>query len=200
MKSSPRPAEPAVQASYMKNLFATLASLGKLAEVEEADPDLIQEIEAAPRLSWLPVSLNVRTVEAMAARFGEQRGIELLAECVYRQFDTPLWKSFVGGAMRLLGTEPSLLGRFLPEALQLVFRDCGRWAVDNTDDTELTVSVRGLPAALAAHGPWLRSLATGMTPLFTLCGCAGTACLAEVDAATGSARYVLSWKAAPADG
>ena len=198
MKSSPRAhATPAVQASYMKNLFATLATLGQLAEVEEADPELIQEIEAAPRLSWLPVSLNVRTVEAMATRFGEQRGIELLAECVYRQFDTPLWKSFVGGAMRLLGTEPGLLGRFLPEALQLVFRGCGQWTVENTDETELTVRVRELPAELVVHGPWLRSLATGMTPLFTLCGCDGSARLTEVDETARSARYVLTWKAAP---
>ncbi len=197
MKSSPRPAEPAVQASYMKNLFATLATLGRLAEVEEADPDLVLEVDAAARLSWIPVALNVRTVEAMAACFGEQRGIELLAECVYRQFDTPLWKSFVGGAMRLLGTDPGLLGRFLPEALQLVFRDCGRWSVENTAETELTVSVRELPAELVAHGPWLRSLATGMTPLFTLCGCDGSAHLAEVDEAARSARYVLAWKDAP---
>jgi hypothetical protein len=197
VKSSPRAAEPAVQASYMKNLFATLATLGWLGEVEEADPDLVLEVDAAARLSWLPVALNVRTVEAMAARFGEQRGIELLAECVYRQFDTPLWKSFVGGAMRLLGTDPGLLGRFLPEALQLVFRDCGRWSVENTAETELTVSVRDLPAALVAHGAWLRSLATGMTPLFMLCGCDGSARLAEVDEAARSARYVLVWKDAP---
>ena len=197
MKSSPRPAEPAVQGSYMKNLFATLATLGRLGPVEAADPDLVQEVDAASRLSWLPVSLNVRTVDAMAACFGEQRGIELLADCVYRQFDTPLWKSFVGGAMRLLGTDPGLLGRFLPEAIQLVFRDCGRWSVDNTGETELTVSVRDLPATLVTHGPWLRSLATGMTPLFTLCGCAGAARLSEVDEAARSARYVLVWKDAP---
>jgi hypothetical protein len=197
VKSSPRAdTAPAVQASYMKNLFATLAKLDQLAAVEAADPDLVQEVDAASRLSWLPVSLNVRTVEAMAARFGEQRGIELLAECVYRQFDTPLWKSFVGGAMRLLGTDPGLLGRFLPEAIQLVFRGCGQWSVESTGETELTVHARELPASLVAHGPWLRSLATGMTPLFTLCSCGGSARLAEADEAARSARYVLTWKPA----
>ena len=185
---------PSVQASYMKNLFTALAALGRLEAVEQADPDLLLEVDAAARVSWLPVDLNVRMVEAVAAKFGEQRGIELLAECVYRQFDTPLWKSFVGGAMRLLGTDPGLLGRFLPEALQLVFKSCGRWSVDNTGDTELTVSVRELPAALARHRLWLRSLATGMTPLFTLCGCDGTSRLADVNEADGTARYVLAWK------
>ena len=42
-------------------------------------------------------------------------------------------------------------------------------------------TVDELPPPLAGHGPWLRSLATGMTPLFTLCGRDGSARLAEVD-------------------
>jgi hypothetical protein len=186
--------EPAVQASYMKNLMAALAALGRLGPVEAADPELVAEVEASARLSWLPVALNVRTVEAVAACFGEQRGIELLAECVYRQFDTPLWKKFVGGAMRLLGTEPGLLGRFLPGAIGLVFRDCGRWRIENTDECELTLEVEELPAALASHRLWLRSLATGLTPLFTLCGCDGTSELALADERAGRARYRLRWK------
>lgn len=188
--------EPAVQASYMKNLMSALAGVGKLGPVEAADPELVAELDGTPRLSWLPVAWNVRAVEAVAACYGEQRGIELLAECVYRQFDTPLWKKFVGGAMKLLGTEPSLLGRFLPEAIGLVFRDCGRWRVENTDDCELTLDVERLPAPLAAHRLWLRSIAVGLTPLFTLCGCDGSSELIEVDEHAGRARYRLRWKAA----
>jgi hypothetical protein len=186
--------EPAVQASYMKNLMAALAGLGKLGPVEAADPELVAEIEASARLSWLPIALNVRAVEAVVACFGEQRGVALLAECVYRQFDTPLWKKFVGGAMKLLGTEPGLLGRFLPEAIGLVFRDCGRWRIENTDECELALEVEGLPPALAAHALWLRSVATGLTPLFMLCGCDGTSELAEVDERARRARYRLRWK------
>lgn len=186
--------EPAVQASYMKNLMAALAGLGKLGAVEAADPELVAEIEESARLSWLPIALNVRTVEAVAACFGEERGVALLAECVYRQFDTPLWKKFVSGAMKLLGTAPGLLGRFLPEAIGLVFRDCGRWRIENTDECELTLEVEGLPPALATHALWLRSVATGLTPLFTLCGCDGTSELAEFDAHARRARYRLRWK------
>jgi hypothetical protein len=187
--------EPAVQASYMKNLLAALAALGRLGPVEAADPELVGEVEASARLTWLPVALNVRTVEAVTACFGEQRGLDLLAECVYRQFDTPLWKKFVGGAMKLLGTDPGLLGRFLPEALGLVFRECGRWRIENTDECELTLDVEGLPAPLAAHRLWLRSLATGMTPLFVLCGRDGVSELVEVDPHARRARYRLRWKA-----
>jgi hypothetical protein len=186
---------PAVQASYMKNLFAALDALGHLAALGSADAALLREVAAAPRLSWLPVAVNVRTVEAMAARFGEQRGSALLAECVYRQFDTALWKHFIRNATRLLGTEPGSLGRWLPEAFSLVFRGCGRFSVDLTGELELTVRVDDLPAMLAAHRLWLDSLAIGMTPLFTVCGRHGDASLVEVSQAERRARYVLRWKA-----
>jgi hypothetical protein len=185
---------PAVQASYMKNLFVALEAMGRLAEVEAADPVLVREVAAARRLAWLPVALNVRTVEAVAASLGEERGIALLAECVYHQFDTPLWRGFVGGALRLLGTDPGALGRWLPEAFALIFRDCGRFSVERSGDCELTLFVRDLPQPLAAHGLWLRSLAGGMTPLFTLCDVGGSSVLAEVNVPAGWARYVLSWK------
>ena len=190
-------ARPAVQASYMKNLFELLAAQGRLAAVEQAAPELVREVAAASRASWLPVELNVRMVEVMAEHFGEERGIELLADCVYQQFGTPLWKGFIGGAIRLLGTDPGSLGRWIPEAMKLVFRDCGRFSAEPSADDELTVRVDELPPPLTGHGPWLRSLATGMTPLFTLCGRDGSARLAEVDETGRSARYVLHWKPAP---
>lgn len=184
----------------MKNLFATLRELGRLDALEAEDPALLREVAAASRLAWLPVALNVRTVEALAARLGDEPGIALLADCVYRQFETPLWKGFIGGALRLLGSEPGSLGRFLPDAFGLVFRHCGRFSVELDGARQLTLRVEELPAALAAHRLWLRSLATGMTPLFTLCGCDGNSRLVVVDEAARRASYRLRWKAEPEDG
>ncbi len=186
---------PAVQASYMKNLFAALDAKGKLAPITATQPELVRAVAAALRVSWLPVALNVQTVEAVATAFGEERGLALLASCVYAQFDTPLWKGFIGGAVRLLGTEPGSLGRWIPEAMGLVFRGCGRWSTERTGETELSVRVQELPAALVAHRLWLGSLAIGMTPLFTLCGQDGSARLAEVSEAERRALYLLRWKA-----
>jgi hypothetical protein len=190
-------AAPAVQASYMKNLFAALEAQGRLAPLVSAAPELLRAVESAPRVSWLPIARNVEMVEAAARAFGEERGLALLADCVYRQLDTPLWKGFIGGAVRLLGTEPGSLGRWIPEAMGLVFRGCGRWRAEPSTGPELTVSVVGLPPALAAHPLWLRSLAVGIgAPLFTLCGVSGSSALAERDERAGSARFRIQWKAA----
>jgi hypothetical protein len=177
----------------MKNLFAALERHGHLVALGREAPELVREVEAARRMSWLPIALNVRLVEAAAAGFGEERGLEILAAGVYAQFDTALWKGFIGSAVRLLGTEPGSLGRFLPQAFSLVFRDCGHWSVERCAEGELRLAVRELPAPLAAHRLWLRSLAIGMTPLFTLCGRDGSSALAEVDS-RGSAHYLLRWK------
>lgn len=187
-------AGPAVQASYMKNLFAALDEGGRLGRLVEADPELIAEVEAAPRTAWLPIALNVRVVEAMARAFGAERGITILAECVYAQFDTPLWRNFVAGGIRLLGRDPGSLGRWIPQALKLVFRDCGVWSAERSAPSELTVTAQELPPELASHELWIRSLAVGFTPLLTLCGASGTSELATLDADAGSATFVVRWK------
>jgi len=187
-------AEPAVQASYMKNLFAALEAKGQLAPLSAADPELVRVVAAAWRMSWLPIARNVKTVEVMVGVLGEERGLQLLADCVHAQFGTPLWKGFIGGALRLLGTDPGSLGRWIPEAMGLVFRGCGRFSAERGAEADLGVSIHGLPAALAAHRLWLRSLAVGMTPLFTICQVSGSSRLVEVDEPERRARYQLRWK------
>ncbi|MGH7286573.1 MAG: hypothetical protein ACREI8_00955 [Myxococcota bacterium] len=105
---------PAVQASYMKNVFAALEKQGRLPALASEAPQLVRAVEAASRMTWLEVELNVRMVEAMAARFGAEPGLQILAGCVHAQFETPLWKGFIGAALRLLGTDPGSLGRWIP--------------------------------------------------------------------------------------
>jgi hypothetical protein len=56
------------------------------------------------------------------------------------------------------------------------------------------VEVRELPEPLAAHRLWLRSLAIGMLPLFTLCGTDGESELVQRDARGRRASYRLRWK------
>jgi hypothetical protein len=178
----------------MKNVFAALEKQGRLAPLVRQAPELAREVAAASRMSWLPIAWNVRLVEAAAACFGAERGLEILSGCVFAQFETPLWKGFIGSAVRLLGTEPRSLGRWIPQAFSLVFRDCGRWSVEADAERELRVSVHELPEPLVAHELWLRSLAIGMLPLFTLCGTDGTSELVERDARARRASYRLRWK------
>ena len=191
------PGQPAVRAAYMKELFLALDARRGLAAMRRRDEALVEEVAAASRLAWLPVALNVRAVEAVCAELGEERGLERLAECVYAQFETPLWRSFISPAVRLLGRDPGVLGRWLPRALQIVFRDCGSWRAERTGEGELTLVARDLPPELARHRLWVRSLGIGMRPLFLVCGTDGRSELANLDAEAGRATYVLTWKPGP---
>jgi hypothetical protein len=178
----------------MKNLFAALGERGRLDAIARSAPELVRAVEEAPRITWLPVSLNVRTVEVVSSQLGEGAGLELLADCVYAQFETPLWRDFIGGAVRLLGRDPGSLGRWIPHAMRLVFRDCGVWAAERTGEGCLRVAVHSLPETLAGHRLWLRSLGVGMRPLFPLCETDGTADLAELDSGARRAAYEVAWK------
>jgi hypothetical protein len=188
--------DPAVQASYMKNLLSGLERRELAAGLAGAAPEVGEQVAAAGRLTWLPVDLNVRAVGWLCETLGEDRALHLLADCVHEQFDTPLWKNFVTGAVRLLGKDPGDLGRWIPKAFSLVFRDCGAWNVLQSGECELTLVLSDIPASLVGERRWLRSLGVGMQPLFTVCGETGTSDLAAIDPATRVARYELSWKPA----
>lgn len=182
----------------MKNLFAALESRGLLAALAERDPGLPGEVEATPRLAWIPLELNLRMVRAAVAAFGEPRAYDVLTDAVFAQFDAPLWRSFVSGAVRLLGRDPGSLGRWIPHAFQLVFRDIGHWSVDRegAEEGRLVVTLDELPGALAGERAWLRSLGVGMELLFRLCETDGTGDLQEVLPAERRAVFAVEWKPA----
>lgn len=187
---------PAVQAGYMKNLLAELRARGHGGLLPTRASALVDEIEAASRAAWLPIESNVGAVEAICAELGEERGLELLTECLYAQFETPLWKGFIGPAVRLVGRDPVSFGRWIPRAIQLVFRECGDWAVERTDDAELTIRVTRLPSRLSSQRLWLRSMGVGMRPVLILCGVTGDSDLVDVDSDAGCASIRLHWEAA----
>lgn len=144
--------DPRVQAGYMKDIAAALGRLGGGGErVRAADPELIREIEDAPRSAWLPVSMNVRWVAAVETAHGWPHALEFLAARVKEQFGNPLFRSFVEGGVRVLGLEPGSLVRLLPRGLSIVFRDCGEWSAVRTSDTSSELRAAHLPKELAAE-------------------------------------------------
>ncbi len=185
--------DPAVQSSYMKNLFVGFEARGLRDGLLARDPELVEEVTLAGRLSWLPIALNLRTVDALCDMLGETAGLDVLAECVYGQFETPLWKPLIGGGLHLLGREPERLARWLPRAFAVVFRGCGIWEVQRPGARELVVLQRQVPAMLISERRWLRSLASGMTALFRLCDTRGTVDLLAIDDETREAEFRLRW-------
>jgi len=188
---------PSVQAAYMKQFAARVHVLGAAGQrVVAADPGLFREIDASSRMSWLPVELNVRMIDALYGALGPRRAREFQSDQITSQFGTPLWRSFVEGGVRLLGLDPGDMVRWLPSALGLIFRDCGGWSIERGDGSSAVLCAWGLPPVLSAHPHWLDSVAGGIHALFILCKTSGETELAQVDAGQGAARIVIRWKPA----
>lgn len=179
----------------MKQFAARVQVLGAAGErVAAADPDLFRQIGAASRMSWLPVELNVRMIDALYGTLGPQRAREFQSDQITSQFGTPLWRSFVEGGVRLLGLEPGMMVRWLPAAIGLIFRDCGGWSVERGDESSAVLCAFDLPRLLATHPHWLDSVAGGIHAMFILCKTSGETEVAELDAARGTARIAVRWK------
>jgi len=187
--------QPAVQASYMQNVLQALERLGPDGQaVRDADPELVREIERAPRMWWMPIAWNLRLVEAANRALGRTRALALLASCIHAQLDTPLWRNFAQGAVRLFGLDPGALVRWLPRAFAIVFRGCGVWRAARSGDGQAVLEVSDLPPELAAHALWVESMGAGGRALLRLCNVRGEVRLAAHDAAAGSARFELRWE------
>ena len=192
---TPAMGEPSVQASYMKQFAAQVRTLGVVADdVIAADPELFQAIGAAGRMTWMPIEINLRMVDALYTVLGVERARRFQADQISRQFDTPLWRTFVEGGVRLLGLDPGALVRWLPRALALMFRDCGIWTVERDDETSAAMIGRHLPEVLVAHPHWLDSVAGGIHALFVLCNTSGETRVRECEPALGQARITIGWK------
>ena len=76
---------PAVQSSYMKNLFAVLARRGELPRLAEADPELVRAVDGAGRMHWLPVELNDNEIEPTVFLLPRERKIQHLEIIVLKR-------------------------------------------------------------------------------------------------------------------
>jgi hypothetical protein len=188
-------AEPKVRSVYMKQFASRVLLLGTRGEaVVAADPGLFEEIEAASRLSWLPAELNVRMIHALVEGLGAQGCHDFQGEQIAAQLSTPLWRGFVEGGIRTLGLDPASLARWLPNALGLIFKDCGRWSVEDLAENGAALDARELPVELIASPRWVESIAGGVHALFIMCQTSGETKVARFDRDAGSARIELRWK------
>jgi len=188
--------DPRVQCGYMKDVAEALSRLGAQgAAVRAADEALFRELEASPRAAWLPVSMNVRWVEAVCRAFGWPAALDFLAARVSEQFGNPLFRSFVEGGIRLFGLNPGALLRLIPRGLAIVFRDCGEWTAVRTSETSMELRGAALPSELAAHPHWVESIGAGAIAMLALCRTSGDVRLAEHDARLGRAVIEVRWRA-----
>jgi len=195
--------EPAVRASYLRRLLDRADELapGSLRE-RLADAELTA-IECAGPLVWLPISIDLSLQRALADLLGPERASELLRAGLRQLWATTPARAIVQTAVGIFGVNPGSLARVVPNAWNLLYRECGRWSVERPESEQrdqVLLKLSELPQACAEESAWIEAVATILHALLILCDAQGEVELLAREARTGSASrssavFRLHWQA-----
>ncbi len=194
--------EPAVRASYLRLLLDRSDELGPGSLRERLDDAQLTAIECAGPLVWLPVSIDLALQRALAELLGPERASELLRTGLRQLWASTPARAIVQTAVGLFGVNPGSLARLIPNAWNLLYRDCGRWSVERPEaekPDQILLSLSELPQACAEEPAWLEAVATILHALLILCDAEGEVELLAREARTGgsprsSAMFRLHWR------
>jgi hypothetical protein len=194
--------EPAVRASYLRLLLDHADDLvpGSLRD-RLADADLTA-IECAGPLVWLPVSIDLTLQRALAELLGPERASELLRTGLRQVWASTPARTIVQTAVGLFGVNPGSLARLVPNAWNLLYRECGRWSVERSEADhrdQVLLRLSDLPQTCADELAWLEAVATILHALLILCDAEGEVELLAREARAGmsprsSAVFRLHWR------
>lgn len=122
---------------------------------DRVGPAVIQELETAPRMSWLPVDYDLAMVEEVFATAGRDGLVELTQCSITQTIDTPVLQTFLQEAMRVFGPGPGTLMRAATRVYEHLYRNCGVWRYDEEDGT---IRHEGAPPSILESEPYIEVL------------------------------------------
>jgi hypothetical protein len=194
--------EPAVRASYLRLLLDRADELVPGSLRERLDDAELTAIECAGPLVWLPISIDLALQRALADLLGPERASELLRAGLRQLWTSTPARTIVQTAVGLFGVNPGSLARLVPNAWNLLYRDCGRWNVERSEvdqRDQVLLRLSELPQTCADEPAWLEAVATILHALLILCDAEGEVELLAREARTGSsprssAVFRLHWR------
>jgi hypothetical protein len=187
--------DPSVRARHLK---ATLASVDRLPEgpaIRRALPvDHLAAIEAAHGQDWLPIALDVGLVGTIQRTLGPDRHDQFSRAVVLEAMDGPLLGTLVRIAISVFGHDPARWVGWIPKAWQLMFRDCGRCAIERSEPGEVRLTLAELPE-ICLDEVWLESVASSLSALLARAQVTGRSTFDGADPTSHSASYALRWSA-----
>jgi hypothetical protein len=188
--------EPLVRAAFT---HGTLASIDQLPGDTGAQiralvrPGSLARIEAASRLDWLPVEMDVELTEALAAVLGPERSAEFWRRTLLDVASTPLLRPIVEGGVRLFGHTPEDLLRWFPKLWDSIYRGCGTLKVEERRAGLARMVVEDLAPVLGGSRAYLDGLCASFEAIFVFIRVRGEVRLEALDAEAGRAEFGFYW-------
>lgn len=180
---------------YMKDYLAAVRRLppSKQEAVLAGLDDLVERIETANNLEWLPISINPELTEAVFTRLGDEQAEVFYQNWLKRQMSAPAFAGLVRTALALFRFDTVALAKWIPKAFDIMYKDYGSFEIQELGDAQLRVELQGMPNELLKHKNWQRSVASGLQALFFLTGAKGTTEIEQVDVEKCCLRIALRW-------
>lgn len=153
-------------------------------------PDLRAPLEDSLTLTWIPIAVDIAVVEAVDRVLGRATLHDIVLARQQREVGSPLLRRFASAALSLAGTSPAYVVRRIPDVWGLLFRNCGRFAIEEQGPTSTCLAIHGMPGECLASAAW-------MSGVRVACG-AATAFVkrpgeAALEIRAGTARLTISW-------
>ena len=191
MENSPRILAVFVQSS-LEEIMKLDAKVGDRVRAG-LKPDVLEAIETASPVAWLPVEVDVEITDCFFQVAGVERaGLAFrgaLAEAIKR----PLLRPLMDGALGIFGRNPAKILRWVPKAWSLIYRDCGEMRCTHADENSAALELRLLPHSIVHSRFYLRGTAASLSAFFDWLGIDGQVTLEGPCSTQRTAKFKLSW-------
>jgi len=189
---------PEIQARHTRTTLETLGELFPAAEPrvrERLTPLVRQAIEAAFRLDYLPVMVELEVVAAIREELGSKNARKVAREGLRRTLKGNLLAGLVSTAVVLFGNTPGGLLKWVGRGYGRICRDCGELRLEASGESHAEVRLENLPPELNLP-TYLDAVGGALEAFFDVCEVQGEV---QHDPWPGGARYTLRWtpRAAP---
>jgi len=156
-------------------------------------PDVLEVIETASPISWLPVEVDIELTECFFRVAGAERARRAFREALAQAIERPLLRPLLEGALGIFGRDPVKILRWVPKAWSLIYRDCGEMRCAHAGEGSARLELGLLPAPIVHSRCYLTGTAATVSAFFDWLGIEGQVRLEGPCATTRTATLHLSW-------
>lgn len=188
--------QPSIKVQFLRENFEALERLGeehRAAVIERLPAGTRATLWDLPPTGWVDVALDVDLTLAIDEVAGRDALRAWARVGLASSLDAPFLRAMVQGATRLFGLDPGSFLRVLPRGMTSIYRDCGTFDFDRTEERCAVVTVRGAPASWTTTDAYLDGFAGALEALLALARKEGEGKLVDLDRLTGAATIELRW-------
>jgi hypothetical protein len=154
---------------------------------------VLRQIEAAPRLDWLPATHHVLFADLMAQAFGPARSHDYYRRAFARALRGPFFSPIVRTGVRLLGVTPASFVRWCSRGWEASYKNCGSLRGEVLGPLRGRVVWSRLPAVCTASEAWLDSAQGSAYGIYDLVEVTGVVRLDKSGRASGTLKLEMEW-------